>query len=116
MFTMAFFLTLHLSPMSTPSDPENLTTPNTVVASKPNLIARQPIVDLKRAVVAYELFDRSTTNMAYDAGTDITLSFNAVNHTGNELPFGKILIFINRTHQSLMDGHLDLVQPDKVVL
>ena len=102
--------------MSTPSEPENPSTPAVPVVSQPNLIARQPIVDLKRAVVAYELFDRSTTHKAYDAGSDITLSFNALNHTGNELPFGKTLIFINRTHQSLMDGHLDLVQPDKVVL
>lgn len=82
----------------------------------PNLIARQPIVDGKRAVVAYELSDRSTALDAHDAATDISLIFNAMNHAGDELALGKTDIFINRTHQSLVDGHLDLVQPDKVVL
>ncbi len=82
----------------------------------PNLIARQPIVDGKRAIVAYELFDRSTAQDAHDAASDISLIFNAMNHAGDELALGRVDIFINRTHQSLGDGHLDLVQPDKVVL
>lgn len=102
--------------MSLCSDPDPAFTPTSPLMPESNLIARQPIVDLKRAVVAYELFDRTTLRNAYDAGSDITLIFNALNHTGTELPFGKVLIFINRTHQSLIDGHLDLVQPDKVVL
>lgn len=81
-----------------------------------SLIARQPIVDAKRNVVAYELFDRSTTHNAYNVQSDIFLSFSAMNHLGNEMLVGPMLIFINRTHQSLMGGHLDLVRSDKVVL
>jgi EAL and modified HD-GYP domain-containing signal transduction protein len=91
------------------------TAPAKAVAT-PSLIARQPIVDVKRAVAAYELFDRSTAHDAHDAASDISLIFNAMNHTGDELSIGKVDIFINRTHQSLGDGHLDLVQPETVVL
>lgn len=82
----------------------------------PSLIARQPIVDRFHAVVAYELFDRSTAANAHDVASDISMVFNAMNDTGNDLAWGKTDIFINRTHQSLVDGHLDLVRPDKVVL
>ncbi len=82
----------------------------------PSLIARQPIVDRFHAVVAYELFDRSTAANTHDVSSDISMVFNAMNDTGNDLAWGKTDIFINRTHQSLVDGHLDLVRPDKVVL
>jgi len=81
-----------------------------------SLIARQPILDINRNVVAYELFDRSTAPNAYDVESDIFLSFSAMNHIGEDMLLGPMLIFINRTHQSLMGGHLDLVRADKVVL
>jgi c-di-GMP-related signal transduction protein len=80
------------------------------------LIARQPILDVNRNVVAYELFDRSTAPNAYDVESDIFLSFSAMNHIGEDVLLGPMLMFINRTHQSLMGGHLDLVRADKVVL
>jgi c-di-GMP-related signal transduction protein len=80
------------------------------------LIARQPIVDAERAVVAYELFDRSTAVDAHTPASDIALIFNALTHTGSESLVGKLTIFVNCTHNSLAGGHLDLIQPDKVVL
>jgi c-di-GMP-related signal transduction protein len=80
------------------------------------LIARQPIVDAERAVVAYELFDRSTPADAHTPASDIALIFNALTHTGSESLVGKLTIFVNCTHNSLAGGHLDLIQPDKVVL
>ena len=82
----------------------------------PGLIARQPILDVHRNVVAYELYDRSTVNKAYNVESDIFLTFSAMNHLGDEMLQGPLLIFINRTHQSLSGGHLDLVRPDRVVL
>jgi len=66
------------------------------------LIARQPILDVNRKVVAYELFDRSTAPNAYDVESDIFLSFSAMNHIGEDMLPGPMLIFINRTHQSLI--------------
>ena len=80
------------------------------------LIARQPIVDAERAVVAYELFDRSVAADAHTPASDIALIFNALTHTGSESLVGKLTIFVNCTHNSLAGGHLDLIQPDKVVL
>jgi len=82
----------------------------------PGLIARQPILDAHRNVVAYELYDRSTVNKVYNVESDIFLTFSAMNHLGDEMLQGPLLIFINRTHQSLSGGHLDLVRPDRVVL
>jgi EAL and modified HD-GYP domain-containing signal transduction protein len=105
--------------MSAPKTPDSPAAASPAPAKQlppASLIARQPIVDDTRAVVAYELFDRSTAADAHDAASDISLIFNAMNHTGDELSVGKVDVFINRTHQSLGDGHLDLVQPDTVVL
>ncbi len=81
-----------------------------------SLIARQPILDVNRNVAAYELFDRSTAPNAFGVESDIFLSFSAMNHIGGDMLQGPMLIFINRTHQSLTGGHLDLVRSDKVVL
>ncbi len=80
------------------------------------LIARQPIMDAQRAVVGYELFDRSTPADAHTPASDVALIFNALTHTGSESLVGKLTIFVNCTHNSLAGGHLDLIQPDKVVL
>lgn len=78
------------------------------------VIARQPIMDAQRKIVAYELFDRSTA--LHNAASDVALVFNALTHTGNVSLVGKTTIFVNCTHESLLGGHLELVQPDKVVL
>lgn len=80
------------------------------------LIARQAIVDHNRAVVGYELFDRSTPGAAHSAASDAALLFNALSSADADTLFGKKLVFINCTHESLAGGHLELVQPERVVL
>jgi len=80
------------------------------------LIARQPIVDPHGTVWAYELFDRSTEAGTRDTGSDISLLFNAMADSSNALGIDSKTIFINRTHQSLTQGHLDIVRPEKVVI
>lgn len=80
------------------------------------VIARQAIVDAKRVVVGYELFDRSTAHDAHTAASDAALLFNALSYGGAEALVGKLTVFINCTHESLAGGHLELVHPDKVVL
>ncbi|MCX7278330.1 MAG: HDOD domain-containing protein [Burkholderiales bacterium] len=97
-----------MPPSDTPSAPA---TPDTSGAIA---IARQPIMDAQRAVTAYELFDRSTAH--HNAASDVALIFNAMTHTGMDSLIGKVTIFVNCTYESLAGGHLDLVQPDKVVL
>jgi c-di-GMP-related signal transduction protein len=94
--------------ISNTSNPLATTTTGNIV------IARQPIMDAQRNVVANELFDRST--VAHNAASDVALVFNAMTHTGNESLVGKQTIFVNCTHESLAGGHLDLIEPDKVVL
>ncbi len=95
-----------------PSD--NTATPSSTANTGNIVIARQPIMDAQRNVVANELFDRST--VAHNAASDVSLVFNAMTHTGNESLVGKLTIFVNCTHESLAGGHLDLIEPDKVVL
>lgn len=80
------------------------------------MIARQAIVNAQQAVVGYELFNRSRSGAAHTAATDVILVFTALSHAGTEELVGKKLIFVNCTHESLSGGHLELVDPDKVVL
>ncbi|MEG1733963.1 MAG: HDOD domain-containing protein [Comamonas sp.] len=79
-------------------------------------IARQAIVDEKRDVFGYELFDRSVDHNAHTAASDAALLFNALSYAGTEALVGKKTVFINCTHESLSGGHLELIHPDRVVL
>lgn len=80
------------------------------------VIARQAIVDQHRAVVGYELFDRSTAPDAHSAASDAALLFNALSYAGSEALVGQKTVFINCTHESLQSDHLELIHPEKVVL
>ena len=80
------------------------------------LIARQAIVDGQHEVVGYELFNRSRTGPTHTAATDMALVFTTLSHAGTEELVGDKLIFINCTHESLAGGHLELFNPEQVVL
>jgi len=80
------------------------------------MIARQAIVDGQQSVVGYELFNRSRSQVEHTAASDVLLVFTALSHAGTEELIGKVLLFVNCTHESLSGGHLELVNPDKVVL
>lgn len=79
-------------------------------------IARQAIVDASRSVVGYELFDRSRRPDDHTAASDAELLFRVLSHIDNETLTGKKTIFVNCTHDSLTGGHLELIQPEKVIL
>lgn len=70
----------------------------------------------QQAVVAYELFDRSRARSEHTAASDVIVIFSALSHAGTEDLMGTRLLFVNCTHESLSGGHLDLVNPDKIVL
>jgi EAL and modified HD-GYP domain-containing signal transduction protein len=92
---------------------------DTLAAPAPDnliVIARQAILDTKRAVCGYELFDRSTTAHEHTAATDAAVLFNALAYAGAETLIGRNTVFINCTHESLVGAHLELIHPDKVVL
>ena len=81
-----------------------------------SMIARQAIVNAEKAVIGYELFNRSRAPMEHTAATDVLLLFTALSHTGREVLVGTKLLFVNSTHESLAGGHLELLSPEKVVL
>ncbi|WP_313071128.1 HDOD domain-containing protein [Melaminivora sp.] len=78
------------------------------------LIARQAIVDHHRTAVGYELFGRSRA--AHAGADDASLVLAALSHEGHRELAGRLLLFVNCTHENLGRGHLDLVQPEQVVL
>lgn len=80
------------------------------------MIARQAIVNSQHVVVGYELFNRSRAATSHTAASDVILVFTALSHAGTEELVGKKLIFVNCTHESLAGGHLELLDPEKVVL
>lgn len=79
-------------------------------------IARQAILDMDRAVFGYELFDRSLASTLHTAASDAALLFNLLSNADSEVLLDRKTIFINCTHQTLAGGHLDLIQPERVVL
>jgi len=78
--------------------------------------AHQAILDDNRAVIGYELFDRSILSSKHTAASDAQLLFNVLSAVDSESPIGNKTIFINCTHDSLAGGHLDLIAPQRVVL
>lgn len=85
-------------------------------SAEPTLIARQPIFDTRRAIVGYELFNRSRTPNQHTAASDVLLVFTALSHAGEEDFVTDKLLFVICTHESLAGGHLDLLDPKKTVL
>ena len=79
-------------------------------------IARQPILDQKKAVFGYELFDRTPGSTTFSAASDAALLFNLLSNADAEMRCTNKAIFINCTHQTLAGGHLELIEPDRVVL
>jgi EAL and modified HD-GYP domain-containing signal transduction protein len=95
--------------------PTSASPPN-IPVSTPIAFAHQAILDLKRAIIGYELFDRSVSADQHTAASDAQLLFNVLSAVDSESPIGNKTIFINCTHDSLAGGHLDLITPQRVVL
>ncbi|MCF8157265.1 MAG: HDOD domain-containing protein [Rhodoferax sp.] len=97
---------------------ENQSSPSAPIqgSGAPVTFAHQAILDAKRAIVGYELFDRSVLSSKHTAASDAQLLFNVLSGADGESPIGKKDLFINCTHDSLSGGHLDLVAPQRVVL
>ncbi len=53
---------------------------------------------------------------AHTLASDAALLFNVLSHADCEVLLDRKTIFINCTHQTLTGGHLELIQPDRVVL
>lgn len=79
-------------------------------------LARQSILDEKGDAFGYELFNRSTQDQHHDAQTDATVLFRVLSNAGADALFGRKTLFINCTHDSLSGAHLELINPQQVVL
>jgi c-di-GMP-related signal transduction protein len=66
----------------------------------------------RRAIVGYELFDRSVSADRHTAASDAQLLFNVLSSRGRRVSHRQDkTLFINCTHDSLSGGHLDLIAP-----
>lgn len=79
-------------------------------------MARQAIVNQARTIMGYELFDRGVDTGAHTASTDAHMLFNLLSLAEGDPPVGKTPLFVNCTLDSLSGGHLDLVEPARIVL
>jgi c-di-GMP-related signal transduction protein len=79
-------------------------------------IARQPIVNAERSVVAYELFNRSATSSGHSAASDVALALHAVAQSGAPFATGTHDIFIHSVHQGLGGPQWDFLLPAKTVI
>jgi c-di-GMP-related signal transduction protein len=84
--------------------------------SNAGTIARQAIVDDKGKVFGYELFDRSRPFSTHDASSDAQMLLNVLSHADTASLLGTRKIFVNCTIVSLKSEHLDLIDPDRLVL
>ena len=98
------------------SDISEMAAAPAAISSDNTAIARQAIVDKNGAVFGYELFDRSLQSMPHSAASDAQLLFNVLSHADNGALIDSKTMFVNCTHASLAGGHLELVQPDRIVL
>lgn len=84
--------------------------------STPLVVARQAILNAERKLFGYELFDRTVSDNAHTASSDAQMLFNLLSFSEGEPLIGEKFVFINCTLDSLAGGHLDLIDPTKVVL
>ncbi len=79
-------------------------------------IARQPIVDAHRTVVAYELFDRSRSATSHSVSSDVSFALHALAESGAPFSTSNCDLFINTVHQALGGSHWDFIDPAKTVI
>lgn len=107
--------TLKAMSASAPPDTQSATEPAELDYDG-TAIARQAIVDRNGGVFGYELFNRSMAAAPHSAASDAQLLFNVLSHADNGALIDNKTMFVNCTHASLAGGHLELVQPDRIVL
>ena len=74
-------------------------------------LSRQAIVDERRAVFGYALFEQPR-----DRANDSTVVLDAVSDSGSNALAGEKIVFIHCAVENLEAVHLDLLDPEKVVL
>ena len=79
-------------------------------------IARQPIVDPHKSIVAYELFNRSRAAHEHSSASDLSVALNAVAQSGAPLWNSHHDLFLNTVPQGLASEHWDFLPTKNVVV
>jgi EAL and modified HD-GYP domain-containing signal transduction protein len=79
-------------------------------------IARQPIFDENRNVVAYELFNRSNARDSHTVASDISLALNAIVNNGSPIFTSSTDLFVHALHDGLAGPHWEFLDPKSVVV
>lgn len=79
-------------------------------------VARQPIVDAHRNVVAYELFNRSQSATSHSLSSDVSFALHALAQSGAPFSITNCDLFINMVHKALDGSHCDFIDPTKTVI
>ena len=79
-------------------------------------IARQPIVNTDREVLAYQLFNRSMGASRHSQVSDMALALHAVAESATPFITGKHDVFIHSVHAGLEGPHWDFVNPGTTVI
>lgn len=79
-------------------------------------IARQPIVDAQRMVVAYELFQRTPAAPGHPHIADTPLALKTLVENGLTFSTSKTDLFFGCQHSALSGPHWDLVDPARTVV
>ncbi len=77
-------------------------------------IARQPIVDAGKNILAYELFNRVPAGQ-HTVASDVSLVLNAIANSGSPFSIARSELFVHATHDGLRGSHWDFLDPKKVV-
>jgi len=79
-------------------------------------IARQPIVEADRTVVAYELFNRSASGTGDPQSSNVPFALHALAEGGAPFCTSKCDLFIHSVHKALDGPHWDFIDPAKTVI
>lgn len=83
-------------------------------------LGRQPILDRRQSIVAFELLFRSGENNSADILDDLQASASVINYAFSDLGMGSALgkgkCFINVSKKLLMSGMIELLPKERVVL
>ncbi len=78
-------------------------------------IARQPIVDAGKNILAYELFNRVPAGSQHTVASDVSLVLNAIANSGAPFSIARSDLFVHALHDGLRGSHWDFLDPKKVV-
>lgn len=79
-------------------------------------IARQPIVNAQRCVLAYELFNRSATTSGHSQASDVALALHAAAQSATPFATSTHDLFIHSVHRGLNGPQWDFLTPAKTVV